>query len=31
MTDKALWLKLLAEDTDLYWLANKIANMTKNK
>lgn len=30
MTDKALWLKLLAEDTDLYWLANKIANRTKN-
>ena len=30
MTDKPLWLKLLAEDTDLYWLARKICNMTKN-
>lgn len=30
MTDKALWLKLLEGDTDLYWLARKICNMTKN-
>lgn len=31
MTDKALWLNLLAKDTDLYWLAYKICNQTKNK
>lgn len=30
-TDKKLWIKLLHDDMDLYWLANKIANMTKNK
>lgn len=31
MTDKELWLKLLDEDGDLYWLALKICNYTKNK
>ena len=31
MTDKALWNKLLKEDIDLYWLAFKICNYTKNK
>ena len=30
ITDKELWLKKLAEDTDAYWLARKCANMTKN-
>lgn len=30
MTNKELWLKLLEEDNDLYWLANKICNRTKN-
>ena len=30
-TDKKLWINLLHDDMDLYWLANKIANMTKNK
>lgn len=30
MTDKELWLKLLEEDSDLYWLANKICNRTVN-
>lgn len=30
MTDKKLWLNLLHDDMDLYWLANKIANSTKN-
>lgn len=30
MTDKKLWINLLHKDTDLYWLANKIANRTKN-
>lgn len=31
MTDKVLWMKLLEEDKDLYWLAFKICNYTKNK
>ena len=31
ITDTALWLKLLDEDNDLYWLAYKAANLTKNK
>ena len=31
ITDKKLWLNLLEKDTDLYWLARKICNMTKNK
>lgn len=31
MTDTKLWLKLLEEDEDLYWLAFKICNYTKNK
>lgn len=31
MTDKKLWLKLLEEDKNLYWLAFKICNYTKNK
>ena len=31
MTDKKLWLKLLEEDNNLYWLAFKICNYTKNK
>lgn len=31
MTDRALWNKLLKEDIDLYWLAFKICNYTKNK
>lgn len=30
MTNKELWLKLLQEDNDLYWLANKICNRTIN-
>lgn len=30
-TDKKSWINLLHDDMDLYWLANKIANMTKNK
>ena len=30
MTDKTLWLKLLDTDRDLYWLALKICNQTKN-
>lgn len=30
MTDKALWIKLLNDDKDLYWLALKICNQTKN-
>lgn len=30
ITDKALWLKLMEEDKDLYWLGYKGANMTKN-
>lgn len=31
LIDKALWLDILPKDTDLYWLANKICNMTCNK
>ncbi len=31
ITNKALWLKLLNDDKDLYWLAYKAANMTVNK
>ena len=31
ITDTALWLKILSEDDDLYWLAYKTANLTKNK
>ena len=31
MTDKKLWLGILENGTDLYWLANKICNNTKNK
>lgn len=31
LTDKDLWLNTLKNDTDLYWLAYKICNMTKNK
>lgn len=31
MTDARLWLKLLNEDENLYWLAYKGANMTINK
>ena len=31
ITDKQLWLSLAREDTDLYWLAYKICNNTKNK
>lgn len=31
MLDKTLWLTLLSKDSDLYWLAYKICNMTKNK
>ena len=31
MTDKTLWMKLLNEDMNLYWLALKICNQTKNK
>lgn len=31
MTDKELWLKLLASDVNLYWLARKAANLTKNR
>lgn len=31
LTDTALWLKKIADDTDLYHLAKKIANMTANK
>ena len=30
MTNKNLWLSLLHTDTDLYWLAHKICNRTKN-
>lgn len=30
ITDKALWLSLLEEDKNLYWLAYKCANMTTN-
>lgn len=30
MTDSGLWLDLLKKDNDLYWLANKICNMTEN-
>ncbi|MBE7051892.1 MAG: hypothetical protein E7395_04905 [Ruminococcaceae bacterium] len=29
ITDKALWLKLLEKDKDLYWLGYKCVNMTK--
>ena len=29
ITDKALWLKLMEKDKDLYWLGYKGANMTK--
>jgi hypothetical protein len=31
MTDKTLWLQCLEDDKDLYWLAFKICNYTKNK
>lgn len=31
LTDKNLWINTLTNDKDLYWLANKICNMTKNK
>ena len=31
LTDTALWLQKLNTDSNLYWLANKIANMTENK
>ncbi|MBQ7900346.1 MAG: DUF882 domain-containing protein [Clostridia bacterium] len=31
MTDSKLWMQLLANDMDLYWLALKICNQTKNK
>lgn len=31
MTDKQLWLNLLKEDMNLYWLAYKICNLTRNK
>lgn len=30
MTDSRLWLSVLSYDTNLYWLARKIANMTRN-
>lgn len=30
ITNKSLWMDLLHNDMDLYWLANKIANKTKN-
>lgn len=30
ITDKASWLQLIAADKDLYWLAYKAVNMTKN-
>lgn len=29
ITDKALWLRLFAEDKDLYWLGYKAANLTQ--
>jgi hypothetical protein len=31
ITDSKLWLKLMNEDKDLYWLAFKACNMTVNK
>lgn len=31
ITDTVLWLKLLEKDENLYWLAYKAANKTKNK
>ena len=31
ITDKQLWLSLAHDDEDLYWLAYKICNKTKNK
>ena len=31
MTDKKLWLEILENGTDLYWLVYKICNNTKNK
>lgn len=31
LTDMNLWLGLLEKDENLYWIANKIANMTCNK
>ena len=31
LTDTKLWLDVLEKDADLYWLANKICNMTCNK
>ena len=31
LTDTKLWLDALEKDNDLYWLANKICNMTCNK
>ncbi len=31
ITDKALWLKKLEEDTNSYWLARKVANYLRNK
>lgn len=31
ITEKELWLDLLAKDMNLYWLARKAANFTKNR
>lgn len=31
VSDKATWFKLIGADKDLYWLAYKAVNMTKNK
>lgn len=31
LTNKTLWLSLLNQDKDLYWLAYKVANMTENR
>lgn len=31
ITNKTLWIELLEQDKDLYWLAFKICNYTKNK
>ena len=31
LTNKELWLDLLTKDVNLYWLANKVCNQTKNK
>ena len=30
ITDKALWLKKLSEDTNAYWLARKCVNYIQN-